>query len=1289
MQSISSISLDMRKTLLLFIGIIALLLAPLHAQQVVRVGSGSYASFAPLSASRTAERGGSQAYQMEHRRLYLPDSLLQRLGNPNGTSQGTLALPSNEWWTYALVNEWTGKIWFYPGWVEATEQGVDIGYPTYWEPTGCEVKWDTPLRLTFTNAQTGKRAAFTEALVDSWSDFMMSFIMQDGDAWVRVTAMHGSPIVWVEAMGIQVESQKSIVESQELGFSVQQMQARGKQWTVVGLVNEGVNAAKVAQYAQRVPRATRVDYEYSAARAELSTTFSVTTEDIQTGTVSSTSAVLMGFLPHHYRVESQKSKVESNNQIVAEYLSPRGTMKVMEGNDFAFNYTVHGILPFFPQPLAWAEGFSATRMQELNADYAARGTFGGDTYWGGKGLTQMMHYMTFALQMGDTTTFRLAKQRLKNTLIDWLTYTPGEPRFYFAHYPRWGAMVGFDCSYDSDTFNDHHFHYGYFVYAAAVLCMLDADFREQYGAMAREVARDYANWERETASLKDEHGVLEPWFRTLDPYCGHSFAGGMGNGGNGNGQESTSEAIQGWGGVWMLGAALGDEQMLKAGIFGYTLETRAAAEYWFDRHRTNIDYTKYQHPYCCNLTMQGVGWWTWFSGDPVWMHSIQWLPISPVLSNFFSEDLAFTRWDYTEMYSGKEIGDYEAAQGGLGDESGLGNVCLSYLSLFDADSAARVWDRMDRMGKPLAKNPDTGGITYWLTHSHRALGEKRYDILSDHPLACAYRDTVTGVTTYAVYNAGSAPLSVHFFGAIDTTITVGAGLTLATGTQSRNVQIIADEEVTAEADAMAWDLPYPNLAQGKPVSASSYENEGCTPIGINDGDVTTRWGSAHRDNEYITIDLTQTCYIDHLILRWETAYASKYSIGLGDDTTSLQTIVLTSAGGKERIELAQQMTAQGLTARGRYLRLTGIERATQYGTSLYEIEAYGRPLTGDAQAVFAVALAANDTVLTEGESTMLSVKAFNVQGDELPATGTYAVVSGAATLQGNRVTVREAGEVVLSATVSGVTATLTLIVLEGEKVSDVTVTPEEVTIPIGESREFAVNAVNQFGYAAETCYYTFRGTYVCDTTLSFECHGLTAEATVHVRAYEGMNLALDKPVTASSYENAGTLPRGINDGNMTTRWGSAHQDNEWVEIDLEHCYMLDSIRLVWEAAYATAYDLMLSGDGDDYTVAYATTAAKGGTQVIHLQEGSTGRYVRLLCKARKTNYGSSLYEIEVYGSGSCNSETTDVGYQNSDAGSQISDSRCQKVMVEGRIYILKDGNYYSVLGQKTGILHEK
>lgn len=1231
-----------------------------NAQQPVRVGGGSYASFAPLSASRTSERGGSQAYQIEHRRLYLPDTLLQRLGAPDGSKPGTLALPTNDWWTHALVNTWTGKIWFYPGWAEATEEGLSVGYPTYWEPTGCEVKWDTPLTASFTNTSTGKRAAFTEALVDSWSDFAVSFIMQDADAWVRVTCVHGSPLVWVEAQGIQV----NVINPDATKYCVSSYSERGRQWTVLALLTDGIDAAKVSQYAKRVPRGTRVQYTYNAGVSQLTTTFSLTTEDITTGATSSSADCLIGFLPHHY--------YNSNySDFTATYLSSRGTMKVLEGNRFSFVYAVHGILPFFPQPLQWADGFSKERMTALNADYAARGTFGGDTYWGGKGLIQMMHYMTFALQMGDTATFRLAKQRLKTTLIDWYTYTPGEPRMYFARYNRWGALVGFDCSYDSDTFNDHHFHYGYFVYASAVLCMLDPDFREQYGPLAREVARDYANWQR---------SADEPWFRTLDPYCGHSFAGGLGNSGNGNGQESTSEAIQGWGGVWMLGAALGDQEMLEAGIFGYTLETRAAAEYWFDRSRRNIDYTKYKHPYCCNLTMQGVGWWTWFSGDPVWMHSIQWLPISPILSNFFSEDLAFTRWDYTEMYKGKEIGNYEAATGGLGDESGLGNVCLSYLSLFDPDSAARVWDRMDRMGKPLAKNPDTGGITYWLTHSHRGLGEKRYDIRCNHPLACAYTDG-NGVTTYAVYNAGSSPLTVHFTGAVAMTLTVQPGLTLTDGTRKQETATIADDNKPQQKDELAWDLPYPNLALNKPVTATSEENAGCLAKHLTDGDVSTRWGSAHNDNEYATVDLGETCYIDHLILRWEAAYASEYTIGLSSNNTDWQTLRLTSSGGVERVELAQQMMAQGATSRGRYIRLTGNKRATQYGTSLYELEAYGRPLQGDASKVFAVALAAVDTVLSEGQFTTLSAVAYNVQGIVVNATASYALVSGAATLQGNKVITTGAGEVLVKATVQGVSATLTLIVLEGEKVADVTVTPAEVTMPVGEVQEFTVCPVNQFGFALDTCYYTYYATETGDYQQTYTCQGGEAVAVIHVQPYSEVNLALGKPATASGAEGDGTRADKAFDGKTDTRWSSRFMDNEWIEVDLQDCYLLETVRLIWENAYATDYELLLSDDAVAYETVYSKTGAAGGTQTIQLPEGSKGQYVRLLCKKRNTGYGSSLWEMEVYGSGRCNPIVT---AEQSPISNQQSASSIQKVLRDGRIFILRDGKMYSIMGQIVG-----
>ena len=1230
-----------------------------YAQRPVPVGGGSYASFAPLSASRTNAHEGCQAYQMEHRRLYLPDSLLARLGRADGSQQGTLALPTNDWWTYALVNEWTGKIWMYPAWVEATPDGIHIGYPDHWEETGCEMKWDTPLHIALKSAHSPKPQF--ECLVDGWSDFSVSFIVRTGDDWVRTTCVHGSPLIWLEAQGIDM----TVTNPDPDKFWVTAMNAQGKSWLVVGLKTPGLTDDKFAAYAARVPRRTTMTYHYDASSSSLSTTFSVVSEGITSGSAAK-SPCLLAFLPHHYfSAENAPALAAYNTQLSdITYACPRGTMWLGEGNDFTFTYPVHPFLPYFPAPFAWKEGFSLSRMTELTADYAKRGSFGGDTYWGGKGLTQMAHYMTFALQMGDTATFRLAKQRLKQVLTDWYTYTPGEQLFYFARYPRWGALIGFATSYDSDTFNDHHFHYGYFVYASAILCLLDDDFRMQFGDMVREVARDYANWQR-SPDL--------PWFRTLDPYCGHSFAGGLGNAGNGNGQESTSEAIQGWGGLWMLGAALNDPDMLEAGIMGYTLETRATSEYWFDRKRRNIDFTKYKHPYCCNLTMQGVGWWTWFSGDPVWMHSIQWLPISPVLTNCLGEDLPFARWDYTQMYAKKEVGNYDAATGGLGDESGLGNVCLSYLSLFDADSAARVWDKMDKMGKPLAKNPDTGGITYWLTHAHRSLGEKCFDIYADHPLASAYLDTVAGVMTYAVYNTAETPVKVHFFGEKDTTVNAPQGLTLFAGKQSKTVTTITDEPAQTDTDPLAWNLPYPNLALHKSVTATSVENAGCLAANLTDGDLSSRWGSAHRDNESVTVDLGQKCYINNLVLRWEAAYASAYELAFSDDNSSWSAVTLSSAGGVETIMIAGCGLA---TARTRYIRITGLERATQYGTSLYELEAYGRPLAGDPNSVFVIELAASDTVLYQGQSTHLTTNAYNVNGDKMTVHPVYTVTDGTAFLNADKLTCPDYGSVTVTASADGCESSLTFVVLETEHAAAAVVVPADVVVPLGDTQVFHVSPVNQFGEPLDTCTCSYLATQTGSYEQTYDCGGQTVTAKITVLPYSQVNLARNKPTEMSGSENGGTAADKAVDGDLETRWSSRFMDNEWMAVDLGDCYRLTTVKLFWENAYATDYDIELSDDGTNYRLAKSVTNAKGGVQTLDIRDNGEpveAQWVRVLCKSRNTGYGSSLWEVEVYGQARCNTSTPTEN---------VKQDNCQnsKFIHNGRFYISHNGVVFNACG---------
>ena len=86
------------------------------------------------------------------------------------------------------------------------------------------------------------------------------------------------------------------------------------------------------------------------------------------------------------------------------------------------------MLPYYAAPeenLQSEAGFSKDIMRTLIRTYAEKGSFGTDTYWGGKGLVQMALNMTFARQCGDEELYQKSRYALRSAFEDWLTYTPG------------------------------------------------------------------------------------------------------------------------------------------------------------------------------------------------------------------------------------------------------------------------------------------------------------------------------------------------------------------------------------------------------------------------------------------------------------------------------------------------------------------------------------------------------------------------------------------------------------------------------------------------------------------------------------------------------------------------------------------------------------------------------------------------------------------------------------------------------------------------------------------------
>ena len=146
--------------------------------------------------------------------------------------------------------------------------------------------------------------------------------------------------------------------------------------------------------------------------------------------------------------------------------------------------------------------------------------------------------------------------------------------------------------------------------------------------------------------------------------------------------------------------------------------------------------------------------------------------------------------------------------------------------------------------------------------------------------------------------------------------------------------------------------------------------------------------------------------------------------------------------------------------------------------------------------------------------------------------------------------------------------------------------------------------------------------------LSLVAGGIGAgNAAASTQACGSTNVALNRPATASSTENAGLPASAAVDGNPGTRWGSAFSDPQSLQIDLGSSRSVCQVGLSWETAYGKAFRIELSDDAATWRQIYDTTSATGGTQTLDV--AGTGRYVRITGTQRGTGYGYSLWEVAV------------------------------------------------------------
>lgn len=390
-----------------------------------------------------------------------------------------------------------------------------------------------------------------------------------------------------------------------------------------------------------------------------------------------------------------------------------------------------------------------------------------------------------------------------------------------------------------------------------------------------------------------------------------------------------------------------------------------------------------------------------------------------------------------------------------------------------------------------------------------------------------------------------------------------------------------------------------SIAAGKAATSSSAE-DGHPASHAFDNDLSTRWSSTYADRNWIAVDLGGNFHVTEVTLHWEAAYGRAYQIQISDDGENWRTLrsVTNGTGGVDTLSV---------DGTGRYVRMNGQERGTNWGYSLWAFEVQGSPVivTSDNIALGKAVTASSREGASRSEQTVTDGDMNSRWASERTDAQWIAI---------------DLGELY---SLSGVT-------LHWEaaygQVYDIQVSADGNTWSTVHSETNGTGGVDQINLNGVGRYVRMqgheRGTQWGYSLWEFEVHG-----TPFTPAQA--NLAQQKPVSASSSESQQLRASNAVDGDSTTRWASDRTDNQWLDVDLGGLYNLTGVRLHWEAAYGKDYQIRVSSDGRNWRTVHTTINGNGGVDNINLN--ATGRYVRMQGLERGTSWGYSLWQMDVFG----------------------------------------------------------
>lgn len=841
-----------------------LLISTSISAQTVTVGKGSY------STSRSANQAG-------------PSRSDGQPAVPKISANFNQAIQTNDFWSSLIFsrsdNGHSNNIFAHPLNFKATTVGLELGHATTPVISSTQYSYDFASHLL-----VGVDGLSTsQTLTDRYDDWTVTALWESETKSMKSTFGHGLPFAYFTITG--GDAVIKTLQSAQLWHNVNEVLGltvngvhygifapSGSTWsgstTFTSSLN-GQNYFSIAvlpdssaatlelfrKHAYAFVTNTQVDWIYDEASAKLTTTFTYETElkDAANGNINETMTAL-------YRHQW----LHTNNTLTQySYASPRGLMKLLQGNAFSTEMTFHGILPTLPD----VGDYNRIALLNHIQDVAKERLSGGSTYDNGKAMGRFAQLIPIADQLGAVAEKAYFLAELKNRLEEWLTAGGSQEYVYDS---TWDVLTGYPSGFGADReINDHHFHSSYAIFAAATVAQYDKDWakQENWGGMINLLIRDANNWKRNELEL--------PFLRNFDAYAGHAWAAGHADFANGNNQESSSESINFATAIFLWGEITNQTEIRDLGVFLHTTEAIAIDQYWFD-----VDNQTF--PETFNKNALGMVWSsgglhnTWFGDRPEFIHGINFLPVN-------SGSLYLGRHpDYV-------LENYNAMVADIGSQPRVWkDIFWKYISMSDADLALSLYNA-DLNYEPF--DGETRAHTQHWLFNFKKLGQVNTTVTADIATYAVFVDE-SNDTSYVAFNSAATERNVTFSDGF--TMTVPAN------------ELRTHRTVNDTSEITPAPVPTVNPENVISIFSDTYNSISGTDFIVNEGQNTVTTIERLQGNntlKYTNLDVQTT------VLGSPQNVVSRSRLHLDywtNDATSLQIFLISTNNAEEKAELTIQ-----------------------------------------------------------------------------------------------------------------------------------------------------------------------------------------------------------------------------------------------------------------------------------------------------------------------------------------------------------------------------------------------